>query len=711
MPDTASSAHVRLQAGMALHRAGDLAGAARAYEAVLAADPDHPDALHLLGLIAYRQGNFPLALERVGEALARDPDNPVFLANLGNIRKDAGDRALAIASYRRALALDPRTVAPRNNLGTLLMDEGRLDEALACFREVLARAPDHARAWFNLGIASARQGDLGTAVDACRRATGLQPEFAAAWGELGLALQRTGRVDDALAALRQRSVLEPRRAAAHADLALALHRSGRLDEARAAYERALAIEPDALEVRCNLCALLQATCDWERLARCWPPVVEAIEQGRPGVPLGLLVAQPGVTPALQLAAARASATAWEATPAVSRAATSIVAGRTQRGNDPATPGRRLRVGYLSADFREHATAYLTAELFERHDRTRFEVLLLSYGPDDGSAMRARLQRAADRFIELSILSDRDAAAAVAAAGVDILVDLNGNTDNGRMGIAAHRPAPIQVNWLGFPGTLGASFYDCLIADATVIPPGSEHWYAEQVVRLPVCYQSNDRRRPRPAAASRAALGLPQDAVVLCCFNQAFKITQMIFEAWLRVLAAVPDALLWLLEDNAVASAALRRRASTAGIAPARLVFAPRRPLAEHLARYRVADLAIDTFPCTSHTTASDALWMGCPLITLTGDTFASRVATSLVTAAGMPDAATPHLAAYEARLIELAADPWSRRRLRERLARPEDQRLFDTASFVPAFESALAAMAAGAPRVDGERTAGGTLGR
>jgi protein O-GlcNAc transferase len=668
-----------LQRGIALHRSGDLDGAAREYRAQLDIDPDNADAHHLLGLIAYRSGDLPEALRRVERALARDPDNPVFLGNLGNIQKDAGEPAHAVATYRRALAIDANATGPRNNLGTLLLASGRVDEAMECFRAVLQRAPQHARAWFNLGIASARKGDAQGAADALRRSVTLQPDFEQAWGDLGLALQALGHLDEAIAAFRNRVARAPNVATAHADLALALHRRGAFAEARMTYERALALAPDALEVRCNLCGLLQKCCDWEALDVHWPPVVAAIEAGRAGVPLGLLVAQPHVSPAMQLAAARANAQRLAGVPGVARAASA---------HD------RIRLGYLSADFREHATAYLIAEVVELHDRSRFEVVLLSYGPDDGSAMRARLRHAADAFVDLRGLDDDAAARAIASRGIDILIDLNGNTDNGRMGIAARRPAPVQVNWLGFPGTLGAPFYDVLLADHHVVPPGEERWYSERVVRLPGCYQANDRRRPRPGQGpSRASVGLPDDAVVLCCFNQAFKLTRETCAVWFRVLVATPQAVLWLLEDNDVATAALRQAADAAGVDPARLVFSPRVGLEDHLARYRTADLAVDTFPCTSHTTASDALWMGCPLATLTGDTFAGRVATSLLHSAGVGELAASDVTAYEALVAGLARDPARRAALAARLASPETTTLFDTPRFVDSFEDALARLA------------------
>jgi predicted O-linked N-acetylglucosamine transferase (SPINDLY family) len=685
----------QLQRGVALHRAGDLAGAAREYRAVLAADPRNADALHLLGLIAYRAGELTQARALVEGALALDADNPVFLSNLGNILKDAGDADGAMQRYRRALEIDARQSGAHNNLGTLLLAAGRREEAIECFRAVLAAAPDHARAWFNLGTALAQQGDVADAAHAHRRAVSLQPAFTQAWAELGLALQTLGQDAAAIDALRRRLVLVPASSEAHADLALVLHRSGDLRAARTHYEQALALDDDALPVRCNLHALLQKICDWDAIDAQWPRIAAAIEQGRAGVPPGLLVAQPGATPALQLAAARANATASTSRPPFGHP---LPASGEQDGvRDAATAGEgRIRIGYLSADFREHATAYLTAELFELHDRARFEIFLLSYGPDDRSAMRARLQRAADVFVDIRELDDAAAARRIDELGLHVLLDLNGNTDNARMGIAARRPARVQGSWLGFPGTLGSDVYDYLIADAHVVPPGDDRWYAERVIRLPDCYQSNDRQRPRPDAGfTRAAAGLPVEAVVLCCFNQAFKITRAVFAGWMRILAANPNAVLWLLEDNAAATMVLLDAARAQGVSADRIVFAPRRPLAEHLSRYRLADLAVDTFPCTSHTTASDALWMGCPLLTITGDTFAARVATSIVRNAGMASLALESLEAYETALGSLVADPGRLRTVREQLARSlPGAPLFDTPRFARHFEAALAAMAA-----------------
>ena len=665
-----------------LHQAGHLDEAAALYARVLDADPRHADALHLSGLVAYKRGRFDDAIGLVEHALAQAPGNAIFNANLGNVLKDAGRRDDAAASYRRALALDAALVPARNNLGVLLLESGDAHAAAAAFRDVTARKPDHFRAHANLGKALFALGDFPAAEDALRRALALAPQFGEAQGDLGLLLQRQGRRDEAIALFRRRVAAEAGSSVAHADLALALHQAGALGDAAVAYARAASLAPLPIETTCNWCALLQKTCDWEALAAHTPRVMQALADGAQGVPVGFTVSLPGVTPRMQLAAARNNAARYEGRPALA----------AQRAIDPA---RRLRIGYLSADFRAHATAWLVSEVFELHDRNRYKIVLFSYGPDDGSAERARLGAAAE-LVDLAHEDDRAAAMRIAGANVDLLVDLNGATDNGRMGIAAWRPAPIQVNWLGFPGTLGASFYDYLIADARVIPSGEEADYAETIVRLPDCYQCNDRRRPRPAdVPPRENFEFPPDAVVLCCFNQAYKITPEIFAAWMRVLAAVPKGVLWLYLDNDIASDSLRRRAGAAGVDPARLVFAQHAPPIEHLARYARADLAVDTYPCTSHTTASDALWMGCPLVTLTGATFAARVAGSLLASAGLPELAATSVPAYEALVADLARDAPRRQALRRRAdAARTEAPLFDTPRFVRHLEAAYARMAA-----------------
>jgi predicted O-linked N-acetylglucosamine transferase (SPINDLY family) len=354
---------------------------------------------------------------------------------------------------------------------------------------------------------------------------------------------------------------------------------------------------------------------------------------------------------------------------------------------------RIRIGYLSADFYEHATAYLAAGLFEAHDRARFEVIAYSYGPDDRSAMRSRLESGFDRFVELASSSHRAAAEAIHADGIDILVDLKGYTQHARSEIMALRPAPIQVSFLGYPGTMGAPFIDYLIGDAFVTPVDHAADYDEQLVLLPGSYQVNDAARQVKAVPPRAELGLPGNGFVFCCFNQTYKILPEIFAVWTRLLANVSGSVLWLLEGNAFATRNLRRAAGDAGLDPGRLIFAPKLPQAQHLARIGAADLFLDTAPYNAHTTASDALWAGVPVVTWSGDTFASRVAGSLLNALRMPELAVESLSAYEELALRFSSDSNAMAAVRSKLAcHRVSESLFDTRRFAAGIEAAFMQM-------------------
>jgi predicted O-linked N-acetylglucosamine transferase (SPINDLY family) len=352
------------------------------------------------------------------------------------------------------------------------------------------------------------------------------------------------------------------------------------------------------------------------------------------------------------------------------------------------------VAYLSADFHDHATAYLMAEFFERHDSTRFETIAISFGPDRQDGMRQRLRQAFGQFIDVRGHSDAEVAQLLRSLEVDIAVDLKGYTQDCRTGILARRCAPVQVNYLGFPGTMGAPYIDYIVGDATVTPPGCERFYTEHIVRLPHSYQVNDRQRAIAAQTpTRQQQGLPDEGFVFACFNNNYKITPEVFGIWMRLLAQVQGSVLWLLADNDAAPAHLRSEAAARGIDSRRLVFAPRAPLPEHLARHRLADLFLDTLPYNAHTTASDALWAGLPVLTCLGASFAGRVAASLLRAAGLPELVATSLADYEALAFALATTPGRLAALRARLERSRlECPLFDTAAFVRSMERAYEEM-------------------
>ena len=362
---------------------------------------------------------------------------------------------------------------------------------------------------------------------------------------------------------------------------------------------------------------------------------------------------------------------------------------------PLPAGRKkLRMGYLSADLHLHATAYLIAELFELHDRDLFDVVVFSFGPDDNGPMRTRIEAAADQFFRVNDLSDHEIAELLVREQVDIAIDLKGFTQDARPGIFRYRPSPVIVNYLGFPGTMGAACFDYIIGDPVVTPFGHAAWYSEKIVQLPHSYQVNDRQREIAAGTpTRQQHGLPAEGFVFACFNNNYKITPEVFDVWMRLLSRVNGSVLWLLADNDAAVANLRREAAARGVSSDRLVFAPRAPLADHLARHRLADLFLDTLPCNAHTTASDALWAGLPVLTCLGTTFAGRVAASLLTAVGLPELVTHSLEAYETLALQLATHPAQLQDLRHKLAAQRDtSALFDTPQFVANLEKAYLQM-------------------
>jgi predicted O-linked N-acetylglucosamine transferase (SPINDLY family) len=459
-----------------------------------------------------------------------------------------------------------------------------------------------------------------------------------------------------------------------------LRRLGRPAEAVSALCAALAIDPGFAPALAHLAHQLKEICDWSQLDHVTAKLRKIVEAGSAAVnPFVFLSLD--TTPREQFLCAKRWAAEHLGVPAARVAAS--------RRAHPIT------IGYLSADFQEHATAHLIAELFQLHDRGRFRVNGYSYGRDDGSAARRELRASFDAFEDLVDCSHPESAARIAAGGVDILVDLKGYTTDARPEILVLRPAPLQVNYLGYPGTLGCAALDYIVVDPVVVPLDEQPYFTEQLVHLPDCYQVNDRRRPiAPRVPARTECGLPENGFVFCCFSSAYKITAPIFEVWMRLLAGVPGSVLWLIEPNAVAQANLRREAESrlAGGA-ARLVFAPSLPNAHHLARFALADLFLDTLPYNAHTLTSDALWGGCPVIACTGQAFPGRVAESLLRAVGLPQLVTHSLADYEALACALALDPDRLREIRGRLAANRlTTPLFDSRRFTRHLEFAFETM-------------------
>ena len=529
--------------------------------------------------------------------------------------------------------------------------------------------------------------DHDAALRSYRQALALRPGYTKALLAQSGLLAKLGRTDAALACLAgQAGVAE-----AALQRGITLRQAGRPDEALAAFEEALRLDPSLHVARASRLELRSERCDWrdrdEDLGLLVQASAEALDRGELP-PLTASAAHRFVPcgPEQQWRIARAAA---------ARMQSRLAPLRDSLGLEPRRPGgERIRLGYLSCDFRNNAVGHLTQALFGLHDRRRFEVLAFSYGPDDGSRYRRRVVSDCDRFEDVAPLSHADAARRIHAAGVDILVDLVGGAGNGRLEICALRPAPVQVHFLGYPATTGAAFIDYFIADGVVAPPGMDRFFEERLVRLPGSYQVNDHEQaiaetPPPPQAC----GLPAEGFVFACFNANYKIDPGIFDVWMRVLRRVPGSVLWLFGSSPASRDNLGREAAARGVEPGRLVFAPLLEKPAHLARQRHAGLFLDTPLCNAHTTASDALWAGLPLLSCPGRTFASRVAASLLTAVGLPELIVPDLQAYEERAVDLALRPRELGRLREGLvANRARLPLFDTPRFVAGLERAYARM-------------------
>jgi predicted O-linked N-acetylglucosamine transferase (SPINDLY family) len=551
------------------------------------------------------------------------------------------------------------------------------------------------------------------AAAALLQAAQLAPSFFEAAHDLGLALHALGRYADALPHFERAAMLRPTSFEAHFNHGINFGKLRRYADELACYEQALRIDGTNEQLLENFGlaliemrefsravvhfqrmltlypghdiargALLHAkmrVSDWEGLAEELPKLHHAIADGRNCIAPHHLIALPS-TPAEQLAVAQQFTGQYAADD-------SAVFTRTER-----TRSDRIRLAYMSSDFRIHPSAFLMARHYELHDRARFEVTAISIGASDQSPIRHRLEAAFDRFVDAHAMQNQDIAQKIHDLNIDILVDLNGYTANARPGVMVHRPAPLQVAYLGFPGTSGAPFIDYLIADRTVVPEADWPSYSEKIIYLPDTYWATDSTREiDQRALTRADAGLEDGHFVLCCFNDSYKITPQVFDVWMRLLLSIDDSVLWLQSKLPEQQANLLAEAGKRGVAAERLVFAPYLEQAQHLRRMQLADLFLDTLPCNAHTLATDSLWAGVPLVTCTGNTFAGRVATSLLRAVGMPELITSTLAEYEARVVELARDRSALHSLRDKLgAQLHSSPLFDSARFTRHFEAGIA---------------------
>ena len=693
----------------------DYAGACASYRKALGLNPNLPLAHNNFSIALRRQGQCDEALLHCDKAIALAPNYPEAWNNRGNALFDLGrqvealesyDRALgfapglaeamlgrgnvllalerfeeAVASYDKALSVRPDNADCHAGRGLALHALKRFDGALASYDKALAIDPGHGDAWFSRGNALAELRRFSEAVASFDRALAIRPGLAEAYYGRGRALQALKDFDAALADFDAALAMKPFFADCLYSYGNLLRELNRLEDAVAAFERLLDFAPDHPFLKGMLLYTKMFCCDWDRFWFLADAVKWDIEAGQKA-------AEPFVYQAVSSSAGD-----------LQRCAEIFAAARYPRAAPAVWSGERydhgkIRIGYVSGEFRYQATSILIADLIERHDKNRFALYAFDNGWDDGSPLRARINRACDEIVDIAGLGDVAAATAIRQRQIDILVDLNGYFGSERTGVFACRPAPVQVNYLGFPGTMGADYMDYILADATVIPPDHRGFYTENVVYLPDFYQANDtRRRIAERAPSRQEYGLPDQAFVFCCFNNSYKITPEIFDVWMRLLGQVEGSILWLLQHNVVTPRNLRREAEQRSIAPERLVFAQGIHLEEHLARHRLADLFLDTLPYNAHTTANDALWAGLPLVTCLGSTFPGRVAASLLRAVGLPELIAGTLAEYEALALQLAQDPARLAALKAKLERNRATCvLFDAERFARHIEAAYAGM-------------------
>jgi predicted O-linked N-acetylglucosamine transferase (SPINDLY family) len=697
MDDVTAQLEAALREAHSLHRAGRLHEARAVCLEALRLRPRQLQATMLLGIIAAQTGDPGRAVALFGEVLLLEPRNVAAHNNQGHALRALRQPAAAVASYDKALEIQPQHAPTHNSLGNALFDLQRYEDALAAHDRAIALQPDYAPAHFDRGRSLVELMRYEAAIASLDSAIALGLSHPGAWYVRGNALYSLERFQAAIESYDQAIALQPNAAGARHNRGNALFMLGQYESAIASYDAAIALDPDITATLGERLHARMQIADWRRFEPEVAQLTARIERDQTASNPFVLLALCD-SPALQKLAARN----WVRAKCPPNGALSALPARTRRD--------RIRVGYFSADFRAHATSALTAALFETHDRSRLELTAFAFGADTRDEMRQRVAAAFDRFLDLGQQSDYDIARLARNLEIDIAVDLGGFTRGSRPRIFALRAAPLQVGYLGYLGTMSADYMDYLIADDTIIPPELRPHYAEKIVYLP-SYQVNDRKRPiAPRRFTRQALGLPPQGFVFCCLNSTYKLTPATFDGWMRILAAVPDSALYLLGGGAALEGNLRREAQARGVAADRIVFGARLPAAEYLARYRTADLFLDTLPYNAGATASDALWAGLPVLTCMGATFASRVGASLLRAVGLPELITSTPQQYERLAVELAREPRRLAAIRAKLAEGlRTAPLFDTAASARHLEAAYAGMydryLAGLPpehiRVDG----------
>ncbi len=718
-----------IHTAVTMHQQGDFKGAEVMYRYILENDPTNADALHLCGLTLYQTGNYDGAVDMIRQAISLDPKQAMFYHNLGNVYRDKGDLNRAATCSCKAIQLCPNYADAHYGLGQTLQLEGRLEPAIESYHRALSLNSALTGAYINLGRLYKSMDQIGNAIAAYQTALSIDPANAAAHNNLGTIYQQLGRLPDAVASYKKARFIDPNYVLASHNLGNVFQKMRQFENAIDCYQAALKIKTDfapalyhlglvyqhqrrhtraidcfrkALhyrenypKARCYLYHQLQHICSWHELEELGAHIDRATldrirQDRRPDEPPFLSLSR-RIDSELNFKIARA----WSAE--ISRRANGldqIFSHTNHNRSKQLSVSNKIIVGYLSNNFKNHPTAYLTSGLFRRHNRDHFQINCYSYGHDDQSEARKNIQADSDHFVDIANLSHADAAKRIHDDRVDILVDLVGFTEGHRLDIAALRPAAVQARWLGQAGTSGADFFDYIIVDPVIVPKEQARYYSEQLVYLPHCYQVNNQDQSvTENVRHREDLELPRDAFVLCCFCSSYKLDATMFDCWIRILQAVDSSVLWLLGGNPSVEKNLKNYARNRGVRSDQIVFAPPWRRDMHLARLRMADLALDTRIVNGAATTSDALWAGVPVLTLQGGHFASRMSSSILTALGLAGLITQNLAQYEATAVQLAQHPARLKDLRQKLAANLlTHPLFDTTRFTRNLERAFKKM-------------------
>ncbi len=738
-PDN-SDAHYN--AANSLRDMGNLDEALESYHKAYTIRPDFVEAFYNAGCVQLVLGDFDAAVDRFKKTIEINPEFCEAFNNLGNIYREREQLIEAEQNFSKAIQINPDYAEAHNNLGTVYRDKSELDAASVCFQKALEIRPNFAEAHHNLGLTDRERGNLELASESFQRALDFEPNFAEAHYNIGLVLQDKnfseaaeesfkkavelkpdyaealfhlgvklrdkGNFTDAIRALKDAIAVKPDFAEAHNNLGASFYGEGDIDKAIYHYTEALEIKPDSGKAHSNLATayndrgyLMEAIESYQNAIDLAPNLIEAHSQlillNRSIVSWDAIEEKPDLIMSLGVSGDSAIPFCMlplDDSPDRQNKRAQRYAHQRFTTNPlppilrPDKAPSRLRIGYFSANFYDHTVTHLICRMLELHDREQFEIYAYSFGSMKEDAMRMKVIDAVDSFKDIHHLSDMDAAMLAREDRIDIAVDLTGYTKDCRSGIFAYRAAPIQINYLGYPGTIGADFMDYIITDKILVPEGSRQYLSEKVIQMPYSYMvTNNTREVLAREITRSEMGLPENGFVFCVFNNSYKISPQEFDIWTRLLLRVEGSVLWVRHSNNWAEENLRKEAQKRDIDPARLVFAERVPLDEHLARHQLADLFLDTFTFNAHSTAVDALWAGLPVLTKLGQSFAARVAGSLLNAVGMEELVTNTELEYEDLALELASDPNKLNQLRQkldtnRLTTP----LFDTEQFTKYLE-------------------------